>query len=195
MDVLVVEEHDRAHARQPGGPGSLGTQPREYVVLDLLVYTFFTFRVGTSRAKYEVAGYSARMDPSITTAVEARSLRRIAFLVLLALPLLLGACVMSIGPTISDRTPEELGPYPDDYRGIAKRWIEDNVRGISGIDRLSVSKPRPGFADSILSRRRFGWWTQVSFRARDRLGLPKGRMSWALLVHDCKVIAQQKRLD
>lgn len=130
----------------------------------------------------------------LRTAFEARSLRRTALPVLLVLPLLLGGCVTSIGPTISERTPEQLGPYPDDYRAIAKRWIEDNVWGISGIDTLTVSKPRPGFADSILTRRRFGWWTQVRFQARDRLGLPKGRMSWALLIHDSEVVARQKRL-
>lgn len=120
---------------------------------------------------------------------------RTAFPVLLVLALLLGGCVTSIGPTISERTLEQLGPYPDDYRAIAKRWIEDSVWGISGIDTLSVSKPRPGFADSILTRRRFGWWTQVRFQARDRLGLPKGQMSWALLIHDSEVVARQKRLN
>lgn len=135
------------------------------------------------------------MQSSFTAAFEARRPRRGSLSLLLSLCLLLGGCVTSIGPTLSERSPEELGPFPGDYRAIAKRWIEDNVRGISGIETLSVSKPRAGFADSILTRRRFGWWTHVSFRSRDRLGLPKGKMAWALLIRDSKVVARQKRLD
>jgi hypothetical protein len=113
---------------------------------------------------------------------------------LLALLLQQTACV-SIGSTISERDPSELGPYPDEYREIVRLWIEDNLRGITEIDSLHVSEPSPGFADSVLMPRRYGWWTRVAFYARDGLGLSKGRISYALLIRSAKVIAQQKLLD
>jgi hypothetical protein len=134
--------------------------------------------------------------PGAATLLRMKSSTRLgAPLLLLSLCLLLGGCIMNIGATVSQRSPEELGPFPDDYREIVKRWIDDNVRGISGIETLSISKPRAGFADSVLTRRRFGWWTHASFRARDRIGMPTGRLAFSLLIRDGRVIARQKRLD
>jgi hypothetical protein len=113
------------------------------------------------------------------------------FLVLL---LFAGGCVTNIGPTISERTPEELGPFPDDYRNIAKRWVEDSVPGVSRVESLSISKPRAGFADSLLTSRRFGWWSDVTFRGIDRLGVSMGRLSFSLLIREGRVVARQKRI-
>jgi len=120
--------------------------------------------------------------------------RRLEMALPILLALLLGACT-TIGPTLTERTPEELGPYPENYRTIARHWIEDSIRGVTSVETLTVTKPKPGFADSLLTRRRYGWWTHLAFRARDRMGLSKGKMYYSLLLRDGKVVARQKQLD
>jgi hypothetical protein len=108
--------------------------------------------------------------------------------------LLLSACT-AIGPTISEREASELGPYPDDYRMIVRRWIEDSLVGITAVESIHISEPEPGFADSLLSKRRYGWWTRTRFKARDRIGMPTGTIAYALLIRNGEVIARQKQLD
>jgi len=112
---------------------------------------------------------------------------------LVVLVALVAGCT-NIGPTISERTPEELGPFPQNYEQITRRWIDDHVRAVSSIDRVSISPPKPGFADAIWMRRRFGWAVFVSFSARDRAGFSKGRISYALLIRNDEVVAHQKRI-
>jgi hypothetical protein len=107
---------------------------------------------------------------------------------------LLSACT-AIGPTIAEREARELGPYPDDYRTIVGRWIEDSLIGITEVESIFIMEQEPGFADSLLGRRRYGWWTRTRFKARDRIGMPTGSIAYALLIRNGEVIASQKRLD
>ena len=125
---------------------------------------------------------------------EPRLARRLGISSLLLLTLALGACT-TIGPTLTPRAPDELGPFPDNYQTIGRRWIESNIRGVTAIETLTITKPRPGFADAIWMRRHYGWWTHINFRARDRMGLSKGKMVYALLIRDGRVVARQKRLN
>ena len=111
------------------------------------------------------------------------------------LVLLLSGCIQNIGPSLSERSPEELGAYPKDYRAIVERWIDDNLVNISTIESLRVSPPTPGFSDGPLRSRRYGWWSRVDIRARDRLGMLKGRMVYALLIYEGRVVSSQKRID
>jgi hypothetical protein len=113
--------------------------------------------------------------------------------------LLLGlcGCLYSIGPSVAERTADELGPYPEHYQEIVLRWIEDEFRAYSQLERHQIAPPRPGVAKPpLLSLRssRYGWWTRVSFHARDRIGAPTGRIVYALLIRDGDVVRHQKLL-
>jgi hypothetical protein len=135
-----------------------------------------------------VYGQSARC---YVPAMQQPSRRRTGLVACCALATLLVGCISRIGPTASV-PPDHLGPFPAHYEQIVRVWIEENFRGISRVDALSVSEPRAGFSDSLLRRKRYGWWTQAVFRSTDRIGMPKGTMSYSLLIRDGRVIDHQK---
>jgi hypothetical protein len=104
-------------------------------------------------------------------------------------------CVTNIGPDISDDPDRDPGPFPERYESIVRRWIQDEFRRLSQVERLSVARPQRGFArPPLLGLRgtRYGWWSRVTFRARDRLGAPTGSLAYSVLIRDGEVIAHQK---
>ena len=104
-------------------------------------------------------------------------------------------CVTNIGPEISDAPDRDPGPFPDRYESIVRRWIQDEFRFVSQVERLNVARPQRGMArPPLLSLRgtRYGWWSRVTFRGRDRLGAPTGTRSYSVLIRDDQVIAHQK---
>jgi len=104
-------------------------------------------------------------------------------------------CITNIGPGISDDPDRDAGPYPDRYESIVRRWIQDEFRLYSQVERLNVARPQEGFARRpLLSLRgtRYGWWSRVTFRARDRLGAPTGTIAYSVLIREGEVIAHQK---
>jgi len=129
-----------------------------------------------------------------------RALRRRRGFVLVGIAALLltplAGCISTIGPQVSGVSPIDPGPFPDTYEQVVGRWIQDRFRFYSQIDGLRISRPEPGLErPPLLSLRgtRYGWWTQVVFRAQDRLGAPTGRISYALLIRDGEVVAHQKQ--
>lgn len=123
-----------------------------------------------------------------------RAIVRVGLAALLIAPL--AGCISTIGPQVAGVSPVDGGPFPDDYEQIVARWIQQRFRFYSQIENLRISNPQPGLErPPILSLRgtRYGWWTRVIFRALDRLGASTGRISYALLIREGEVVAQQKQ--
>jgi hypothetical protein len=120
--------------------------------------------------------------------------RRLALALAVVACLALG-CVTNIGPGLSDDPDRDPGPFPDRYESIVRRWIQDEFRRISQVERLNVARPQQGIArPPLLSLRgtRYGWWSRVTFRARDGVGAPTGTIAYSVLIREGEIIAHQK---
>lgn len=124
-----------------------------------------------------------------------RAMSRIVVLgVLLVLSAAMAGCV-SVGPTFSREAEKAAGPFPNDYREMVRYWIDTELGDTSSVTDLRVTRPVPGAAKPVwLGKRQYGWFTRVSFKARDSLGASKGRSRYSLLIRDDRVLRSQKEL-
>ena len=92
---------------------------------------------------------------------------------------------------------DELGPFPRDYEGVVRRWIEDEFPQYSRVERLQMRRPEPGVSKpprlSLLGNR-YGWYSQVTFHPVSRVNAPVGGLHYAVLIRDGAVISYQKLL-
>ena len=117
--------------------------------------------------------------------------------VCVALILVLAVCLgcASVGPTLSREAERAAGPFPDDYREVVRYWIDTELGDISSVTGLRVTKPVPGTSKpALFGRQKFGWFVRTTFKPRDTLGAPKGKMSYGLLIREGRVIVSRKEL-
>jgi hypothetical protein len=125
------------------------------------------------------------------------AIRRSPSALALALTLAGGLAVActTIAPDMSEMSVELTGPFPESYRELVQLWIRDEFRDVSTVTSLQVSVPTPGYAQRWSSSKRLtGWYTRVSFKAKDSIGASKGRLAYSILLHDDTVISYRKLL-
>ena len=110
-----------------------------------------------------------------------------------ALLLLAALGCMSIGPVYSQGESHQTGPFPEDYIEITYSWIENDFAAITRIRSLDMTTPVPGVAKEVFGREEMhGWYSKVTLRGSDGSGALTGRLFFAILIKDEKVVASRK---
>ena len=117
----------------------------------------------------------------------------------LALALALMGCLAvactTIKPDLTRQPVELTGPFPDDYVEVIRGWIGDELLDISTVTSLQVSVPVAGHAERWPFRKRLnGWYSRVTFKAKDSVGVSKGKLAYSVLLHESAVISYRKLL-
>ena len=127
--------------------------------------------------------FSVTSEPQGQQRAKGRGLRCQALA--LATALVLSLSCKSIAPDLVEPLLEVSGPFPEDYVEIVRRWIDSDFYDLSTITGLSVSTPISGHSTRWPSRKRVhGWYSKVTFKARDSLGANKGKMAYAVLLYE-----------
>ena len=98
-------------------------------------------------------------------------------------------------PDLGDQPRELTGAFPEDYLNVVKRWIDNDFHDLSTVTNLRVSTPIAGHSQRWRrSKRQYGWYAKVTFKARDSIGTNKGNMAYAVLLRDGEVLVSRKLL-
>lgn len=102
------------------------------------------------------------------------------------------ACT-TIGPSLSQRSAKEAGPYPADFREAVNEWIERDFFDLAHVRSLEVSTPIPGMAKGLFdTKHAYGWYSRVVFRGTDGIGTSTGKLYYSVLIRDDQVVASRK---
>lgn len=117
----------------------------------------------------------------------------LSWMVVTALALSLGC--KTLAADLVEQPPEVTGPFPENYVEIVRSWIDTDFYDVSVVTGLQISTPISGHSSRWPSRKRlYGWYSKVTFKARDSVGASKGTMAYSVLLHDGAVIASRKLL-
>lgn len=112
-----------------------------------------------------------------------------------ATALVLSLACKSIAPDLVEPQAEVSGPFPEDYVEIVRRWIDSDFYDLSTVTSLRVSTPISGHSTRWPSRKRLhGWYSKVTFKARDSFGANKGKMAYAVLLYEGAIISSRRLL-
>lgn len=105
--------------------------------------------------------------------------------VLAVICLALAACVS----TYVD--PSDPGPPPKDPVAIVKRWAGSELRNVTQVTEVDVTKPEVGsfYQRPVIQKDKVVCWVaDASFHAKTQLGVSRGRMRYKVFIRDGEVV-------
>ncbi len=79
--------------------------------------------------------------------------------------------------------PQAIGPYPDDYRGVVKAYVEETFYDPYSMRNVALSNPQQGHVYFEQ-----GWVVCLQANAKNRMGAYTGLKRTALLINRDRVI-------
>jgi len=112
---------------------------------------------------------------------------------LLVMVTLLSGCAYMIRPTPTQIATADYGQYPDDYKEIVNRWINNTFFDPYSVRDLTISTPEKSYIQDpplLGGATSYGYLITVTCNAKNRMGGYTGKKTSYLLIYNGMIMKQ-----